>query len=106
MVTLVQGSVEYLMVDVSDRAGELTTMVGTSPVYNVYRRADATQVITNLSATVVGGDPMTLRCLIDTSNGPTWTSEEYELYVKFTLGSETPEHGPFRFYVEKKNTPG
>lgn len=106
METLVQGTIEYLVVDVADRLGDVTTLVGTSPVYNVYRRADNVQVITNLSALVDVSKPMQLRCLIDTSNGTTWTAEEYELYVKWTAGAETPEHGPFRFYVEKKNTPG
>jgi hypothetical protein len=106
MVTLVQGTVEYFLVDVVDRLGAVNTLVGTGPLYNVYRRNDNTQVITNLAAAVDPAAPMQLRCLIDTTNGTTWTSEEYELYVKFTSGLETPEHGPFRFFVEKKNTPG
>lgn len=106
MVKLVQGTTEYIVVTIGDRLDIITTLVGTTPLFNVYRRSDNTQVITDQACDVDAGSPMQLRCLIDTTNGTTWTSDEYELYVKWTTGSEIPEHGPFPFFVEAKDTPG
>jgi hypothetical protein len=104
MTKMVAGSIEYILVDVDDRAGLVTTLIGTTPKFNVYKKADGTQKITNQSCAVDAGKPMQLRCLIDTTLPSLWASDEYELYVTFTSGAETPDHGPFSFFVEAKAT--
>jgi hypothetical protein len=104
MTKISQGSIEYVFVDVDDRAGLVTTLVGTTPKFTVYKKSDSSVMINNQSCAVDAGKPMQLRCLIDTTIPSAWASDEYELYVTFTSGSESPLHGPFPFYVEKKDT--
>jgi hypothetical protein len=104
METLVSGTVEYLLIDVADRTDTVTTMADKSPIFNVFQKSNGTQKITDLACVVDGARPMQLRCLINTTSGGNWPSDEYELYVKYTVGSEVPEHGPYSFYVEVKNT--
>lgn len=104
MVKIAQGSIEYVFVDVDDRAALVTTLVGTTPKFSVYKKSDSSSMITNQSCSVDAGMPMQLRCLIDTTIPSAWASAEYELYITFTSGAESPLHGPFPFFVEKKDT--
>lgn len=104
MTRLAQCSIEYMLVDVDDRAGLVTTLIGTTPKFTVYKKSDSSVQVNNQSCSVDAGKPMQLRCLIDTTLPSAWASDQYELYVTFTSGSEVPVHGPFPFYVEKKDT--
>src|SRR5688500_10915117 len=90
------GTKEYLLVDVVDLLGNLATLDGTTPRYDVkdsngnlkYTQAVATNVV------------MRLYCMIDTLLGGAWAAGNYRLYVNFTTAPELPRLGPYMFTVD------
>lgn len=95
MITLTQGSKEYLAVDINDEFKSITTLDGSAPKYDVFTKDGGNKMI-NQDPVV---SAMQLRCMIDTTVGGTWTEGEYWLYVKFNALPEVPRLGPFKFRV-------
>lgn len=98
-VTLVtQGTKEYLLVDVTDASLTLTTLVGTTPSFDVYTEAG----VVKITAQVAVVDPvllLRLRCLVDTTLPSLWAAGNYFLYPKFNTLPEIPRLGPYLFVV-------
>ncbi len=98
-VTLItQGTKEYLLVDVTDESLQLTTLVGTTPRFDVYTEAGVAKI--TAQAAVV--DPVLLlrmRCLVDTATPSLWAAGNYFLYPKFDTLPEIPRLGPYLFVV-------
>lgn len=109
MAKIPQGSTEYLRVDVTDRTGELTTIVSTNPTYDV-RAANGDYLYDNEPAVAIdeegpnGETLFIVKCMIDTDvTGPTsdlWVGGEYRLYIDFTTTPEMPRLGPYPFTVD------
>jgi hypothetical protein len=89
------GSKEYLVVDVTDRLTNLTSLDGVPLTFSVTDNEGAPK-ITNQSASNLG---MKAYCLIDTNLPALWTPDEYRLTLKLSVGSEVPVLGPFAFKV-------
>lgn len=93
MERLTKGTIEFLVVPITDTLGNLTSIA--SATYDIYTGDDAaTPVLTGATAVV---DGMKILPLIDTTlmaEGP------YDLYVQFASYPETPRLGPFRFRVD------
>jgi hypothetical protein len=105
MITIAPGSKEYLilkMIDVLPSPDALTTMVGTSPQFDVIQANEAeTVIISNQGATIATGDPMLLLCLIDAQIPSIFPIEgDYNLFLEFTKAPEIPRLGPFRFRID------
>ena len=97
------GTKENYPIDVIDNTGILTTLVGTSPTFDVLDAAGAFK-ITAQAATVSG--TMRLMCLCDFSNMTTFPVGAYRLFAKFTFGGETPRLGPFDLQIVDTNQIG
>lgn len=96
---LVQGTKEYVIVDVIDRSLQLTDLAGTSPTFSVEAAAGGTMWYTNATAIP---DGMSVFCLIDTSAAHAlglWPAGEYKVTVKFTTTPEVPVIFPGKFTV-------
>jgi hypothetical protein len=91
-VVLPQGTKEYLIVDVEDQLGNITTLSGTSPRYTVKDEADAFKYTNQAGINTV----MSAYCLIDTAS---WAAGLYRLYLRFDALPEVPYLGPFQFEV-------
>lgn len=104
-VVLIQGTVEYLLFDWSDQLGVLTTLDGTTKLFDV-AGPTGYAYYTNQGSTNVG---MRQYCLIDTTTSPggspsaggLWLPGDYKIWVKLTagVGSEKPRVGSFPFTV-------
>lgn len=94
-ILLPKGSVEHLIVDISDRLENLTSLAGTNARYDIRARAASTWIVQSLPATTIG---MSAYCLVDTSDSQ-YTYGRYELYVQFDNLPESPRLGPFEFEV-------
>lgn len=95
---LIQGTKEYLIVDMTDKLGGLTSLTGTNPRFTVYDVGNV-QWYTNQPASNVG---MTAYCLVDTSAAhPSglWPAAEYRLSLHFDTPAESPVVEPGRFTV-------
>jgi hypothetical protein len=96
-VRLTLGTKEQVVLDITDRLKNLTTLNGTNPVYDLRREGDDWK-IQNVAVTNTG---MRAFCLIDTTG---WTVDDvgtYQLYIKFSASPEIPRLGPFEFKVDK-----
>jgi hypothetical protein len=101
-VRLAQGTKEYVNAVVTDETGVVTTLVGTSPKFDVV-------VVDNGGADPVGTvkqndvnclvTDMTLQALVDTNAGGLWALGFYQIFYFWTIGSEVPREGPFDIYV-------
>lgn len=94
------GTIQDLLVQVTDVAGTVADLAPLSPKYTV--KDDADNFGYNDQATTA--IEMTVYCLIDTTVDPagafTWVAgAHYRLWVRFTVGSEHPYLGPFDFYL-------
>lgn len=94
------GTKQYLLVEVTDIAAQITDLASRSPKYTVQDDAN------NYGYNDVAGSAveMTVYNLIDTTVDPagafTWTAgAHYRLWVKFTISPEIPYLGPFDFYL-------
>jgi len=93
MERLTKGTIEFLVIPVTDTMGNLTSIGAAS--YDLYTGDDAATEIISGKQCVVSG--MKILPLIDTTNlaeGP------YDLFVTFSASPETPRLGPFRFRVD------
>lgn len=95
MERLAKGSKEFLIADITDRLGVLTTLAGTNPTYDIKIRDADTFISTGLPATVSG---MKALCLVDTTLGA-YVVDIYELFITFNNIPEQPRLGPFTFEV-------
>jgi hypothetical protein len=97
------GTKENFPIDVIDNTGILTTLVGSSPNFDVLDEAGAFK-ITAQAATVSG--TMRIMCLCDFTNQTTFPVGSYRLFAKFTFGSEVPRLGPFDLQIIDRNLIG
>lgn len=93
MEKLTKGTIEFLVIPVTDTQGNLTSIPAAT--YDLYTGNDAaTEVLSGVSCVV---DGMKILPLIDTTSldeGP------YDLFVNFSASPEFPRLGPFRFRVD------
>jgi hypothetical protein len=102
MESLVQKTIEFLLVDVTDLLTpplNLTDLAGTNPVYDVIDFNNAFKY-TQEPASQDGTNLMRVYCLVNTNLGGLWDPGEYRLYVTITTPPEQPRLGPFTFKVE------
>lgn len=95
---LVQGTKEYLIVDMTDKVGALLSLDGTNPRFTVYDNANL-KYYNDATASNVG---LTAYCLVDTSAAHPmglWPAGEYRLSVHFDTPAESPVVEPGRFTV-------
>jgi hypothetical protein len=91
-VNINAGSVETMVIEVNDQLGTVPQLPpGTT--YDI-KDTDGNIEVANQVAVV---DGMTAQCLIDATN---LTIDDYELFLKFTVGADTPILGPFLFRVK------
>jgi len=95
MIKLVKGTKENLGIDVVDKLGDLTTLDGTNPTFDVRLRDAASWIHQNAATT---HDVMRLFCLIDTTEAA-YVEGTYELFIKFNNLPEIPRLGPHVFEV-------
>jgi len=95
VIDLAQGTIENLLVDVEDRAANLTSLEGTGPTFSVRPRFgdDTSWVLEDQNATP---DGLRAFCLLDTTD---WDIGVYEIYIKFQNLPEVPRLGPMHFEV-------
>lgn len=87
------GSVESIVVNVRDATRNLTALpVGTT--FDI-EDADGEVVLADQAATV---DELDAYCQIDTNN-VLLVPGDYDLYLNFTDGSESPRLGPHKFSI-------
>lgn len=101
-VLLTQGTKEVVPVDLTDRTGTITDLSAASCTFDVVNDANVSYY-TAQAATGVG---MEIRCLLDTSAAHAlglWAVGHYRLFVKFTVGSESPRLGPTDIYIYNTN---
>jgi len=95
MESITVGTKETLIVDVTDRLGNLTDLSAATPRFDVkdkngvFKQQDQVPVVVGMQA----------RCLIDTTAGGSWTPGHYFLYVRFTAAPDSPVLGPLEFKV-------
>lgn len=87
------GTIEYLVVDVTDRLGDLTTLDGYDVAFDVKDRETQTAKYTAEPAT---NDVMKIKCLMDTTG---WDLGIYQLWTTIVASPESPRLGPFEFRV-------
>lgn len=87
------GTVEYFVVDVTDRLANLATLDGYALTFDIVERATGTAKYTNASAT---NDVMRIKCLVDTTG---WDAGIYQLWTTIHATPESPRLGPFEFRV-------
>lgn len=98
---LVQGTIEYLVVDITDLKAALHDLSGTTPKYDV-RNDDGSYKLTAQNCVIDSQNPMRALCLIDTTSGGAWTTsadKTFRLYVYLVTGAEHPRIGPMPFVV-------
>lgn len=95
-VTLTQGTIEYLIVEVTDELHTLADLTGTAPKFTVLDTNGVIKV-NEANGTPVG---MKVYCLVDTTAGGLWTGGNYRLYLRLTTAPEVPRLGPFAFTVD------
>ena len=93
---IVDGSKEYVIVDVSDKLGTITNLASLTPKYFVKKKLDGTTALADTDPNVVSG--MKLSCLIDTTIAA-FVPGIYQLFVKFTSAPEAPILGPIEFEI-------
>jgi len=101
LITL--GTKENIPIDIIDNTGIITTLVGSSPKFDVLDEAD-TFKINQQSATISG--TMRIMCLCDFGNEATFPVGLYRLFAEFTFGSEQPRLGPFDISIVARNLIG
>jgi len=93
MEKLTKGTIEFLVLPITDTQGNLTNIGAAT--YDLYTGDDdATVVVSGVSCVV---DGMKILPLIDTT---TLAEGPYDLFVTFSAAPETPRLGPFRFRVD------
>lgn len=95
MIRVALGTKENISIDVTDITGGTTTLVGTTPNFDVLNAA-GTALISAVSATAT---LMNLLCLCDFSNTTTFPIGDYRLFAKYTVGTEIPRLGPINIQI-------
>lgn len=90
------GTIEYFVVDVTDRLDAITTLNGYTITFDVKFRETQAAKYTAQAAT---NDGMKILCLIDTNHGGAWAVGPYQLWVTINATPESPRLGPFEFKV-------
>jgi hypothetical protein len=97
--TITRGTKEILPIDVDDSTDQVTSLVGATGLQFDVKNDAAVSFYSNQAASATD---MRISCLVDTSaahpNG-LWAEGHYEMYVEFTLASESPRLGPIDIYV-------
>jgi hypothetical protein len=100
MDTIVKGSVESLLVALRDRLNNLTdASTLSSPLFYVHDEETDAAVQPDTPWTVDPDFPMTAICEVDTTLVAYVKGKTYNLYLKYTTGSEHPVLGPEPFRV-------
>lgn len=86
MVTINEGSIEYIPIKIADVLGGVTDLTGTNPRYQ-YGLADSDTLTALASAVVDGTDKMLLQCLIDATS---LEAGEFDLFVTFAIAPQYP----------------
>lgn len=94
-VNITQGTIETILVDVTDRTGQVLSLTGLAPRFDVKDESGA-YMMQNVAATNAG---MIAQCLINTNVPSLWPVNTYFLYLRFTASPETPVLGPLPFTV-------
>lgn len=92
MVTISQGSIEYLALKVNDELGVIDELDLSGVQFSITDDEDA-PILAYTPGTNTG---MIALCLIDTT---AMVEGRYKLFLKFTALPETPRLGPFYFAV-------
>lgn len=92
------GSIENLVVDVTDRVGSLVTLTGTNARYDIRKYGATGWEVQNGVVINVG---MRAFCLLDTSAWAETKIGKYQLYIHFDNIPEHPRLGPYEFRVDK-----
>lgn len=87
------GTIEYFVVDVTDRLAAITSLDGYTLTFDVVYRETGTKLYDAESA---DNDVMKIKCLIDTTG---WDLGIYQLYTNIVAIPESPRLGPFEFEV-------
>lgn len=90
---LPKGTKENLIVDVTDRLENLTTLDGANGTFDVRLKNDGANWVTQGAIINIG---MRAFCLVDTG---TWDVGTYELFLNFSALPEVPRVGPVEFEV-------
>lgn len=94
IITLNVGTVELLVVDLTDKIGTITDLTAYAVSYKVMDESEDNVIV---NWTVVNSKSgMRVFPLIDTTVG-TWPEGTYKLYVRPTIPPETPILGPMEF---------
>lgn len=106
MEVLKKGTVQSLLVPLRDRLGNVASLADVSNLkFDTRRKVDNSACELNKSVTFDVDEPMTAICEIDTTLvtyviAADDDHEDYKLYLKYAVGSESPILGPVFFRVE------
>ena len=95
---LIQGTKEYLIVDMTDKLGALHSLDETNPRFTVYNPTN----VKYYTEAVASNVEMAVYCLVDTSAAHAmglWPAAEYRLSLHFDTPAESPVVEPGRFTV-------
>lgn len=95
MIEVPRGSVEFLYVGLHDELSHLTTLVGSSPRFDVAKRDTTDWLLVGEEATL-DDEPLVVKCLLDTRE---LEDGEYDLYLEFDNLEQTPRVGPMSFTI-------
>jgi hypothetical protein len=98
-----KGTIEWLIYDVTDKLNNLTSLVGTTPTFDVYDTGGV-KIVTAAALTTNG---MQCYALIDTTNvnySPNATVP-YQVFLRFVTGPETPYLFGGDFFVDPSPQP-
>lgn len=87
------GTVEYFIVDVTDRLDAIIDLDGYTLTFDVQFRETGAPLYTAEPAT---NDGMKILCLLDTTD---WAVGPYQLWVTINATPESPRLGPFDFKI-------
>jgi hypothetical protein len=95
-ITIVDGSQEYIKVEVIDNSDTpITSLSGTTPLFDT----TDTAFVAIQSNVVPGVSGMFLYCLINGTLSGYVAGNKYYLYPKFSLAPESPKLGPVEFFI-------
>jgi hypothetical protein len=97
-VVITRGSIETLLIDVTDRTGNLTTLAAAAAQFDVFDRAGNAKM-SNVAIQTYVAFPMRAGCRVDTTLGGLWTPGKYYLYLEYTANPDAPILGGLEFNV-------
>lgn len=93
-IQIVKGSIEPIAIDVTDKLGNLTTLDGADPHFDIEDFFN----VAILSALVAQNSGMTAICKIDSTN-VALEEGDYKLFLYFTAMPDSPRLGPVSFSI-------